>query len=95
MWRGVQACLPWEAGPVSKSSEKGLNEGTCTPFAFGPRDMNDVESINLGSLIAVRKVLEIAKGGIPSDLSDEAIVAFPLCSEYPLGQVFLSHQKYG
>jgi hypothetical protein len=95
MWRGVQACLPWEAGPVPECSEKGLNKGTCTPFAFGPCNMNDVELIDLGTLISVRKVLEIAKGGIPSDRSYEATVSFQLCSEYPSGQVFLSHQEHG
>jgi hypothetical protein len=61
MWRSVETRLAWETGSLPKSSEKGLNECTCTPFAFGPCDMNNVKVIDLGSLFSVGKVLTSLK----------------------------------
>lgn len=83
MWRGIETCLPWEAGPFPESSEKGLNECTCASFTLGPCNMDDIELIDLGRLFSVSRVRKVAQRGIPSDRSGGAIVSFQLCLEYP------------
>lgn len=50
MRRGVKACLPWKTGALTVGSEKVLNESTCAFFAFCSCNMNDVETVNIGSL---------------------------------------------
>ena len=83
MWRSVKACLPWETGSFPRHSEERFDKCTCTPFAFCSCNVNNVETINVGGLPFISKVVEADSADILSDPSGGAIVSFPRCLEYP------------